>query len=145
MAIQFILCPHRKRCCRDRYSAPKEKTATEETKAVISAATNNDAAKAAPANRPDKMTNSSIQVTSIRGAGVMTGNDAEKLPSDKELDELVGSAPFSGECSVLCSSLLQAIEDLQGATGIARLRLVALIRALRARMRALHCALCLPE
>jgi hypothetical protein len=31
----------------------------------------------------------------------MTGNDAEKLPSDKELDELVGSAPFSGECSVL--------------------------------------------
>jgi hypothetical protein len=75
----------------------------------------------------------------------MTGNDAEKLPSDKELDELVGNEPFNGECSVLCSSLLQAIEDLQGATGIARLRLVALIRALRARMRALHCALCLPE
>jgi len=75
----------------------------------------------------------------------MTGNDLDKLPSGKEVDELVGSASFNGECSVLCSSLLQAIEELQGATGIARLRLVALIRALRARMQALHCGLCLPE
>ena len=78
-----------------------------------------------------------------RGTGVMTGND--KLPSGKEVDELVGSAPFNGECTFLCNSLLQAIEDYQGATGIQKLRLTALIRALRGRMRELHCGLCLPE
>jgi hypothetical protein len=75
----------------------------------------------------------------------MTANDIDKLPSGKEVDELVGSAPFNGECTVLCHSLLQAIDDLQGATGIEKLRLRAVIRALRARMGVLHCGLCLPE
>ena len=74
----------------------------------------------------------------------MTGNDVDKLPSGKEVDELVGS-PLPVECSFLCSSLLAAMEEFQGATGIARLRLGVLIRALRAQMLALHCALCLPE
>ena len=75
----------------------------------------------------------------------MTGNDVDKLPSGKEVDELVGSAPFDGECSLLCSSLLAAMEAFQDANPIQKLRLRALIRALRARMTVLHCGLCLPE
>jgi hypothetical protein len=73
----------------------------------------------------------------------MIGND--KLPSDKEVDELVGSAPFNGECTVLCHELLEDIDDLQGATGLPRLRILVRIRAIRARMKELHCGLCLPE
>jgi hypothetical protein len=72
----------------------------------------------------------------------MAGND--KLPSGKELDALV-NVPFDGECTVLCHSLLDAIDDFDKATGIEKLRLKALIRAIRARMAAIPChGECLP-
>lgn len=66
------------------------------------------------------------------------------VPTEKEIDELVGSAAISGECSVLCADLLSAIDELQSASGIAEWRIKARIRALRSRMKELKCALCLP-
>jgi hypothetical protein len=50
--------------------------------------------------------------------------------------------------TLLCHDLLNALEALAGpppAAGISRLRLLARIRALRAQMKTLHYALCLPE
>jgi len=74
----------------------------------------------------------------------MANEDAAKIPSLKEIDAL--AFPAGGhECSVLCHDLLDAVEQLEGATGIRRLRLLARIRALRARMRELKCPPCLPE
>ena len=55
------------------------------------------------------------------------------------------ASPISGECSVLCADLLNAVEQLQGSTGISRLRIMAHIRALRSRMKELKCPPCLPS
>jgi hypothetical protein len=78
----------------------------------------------------------------------MADQDAVKLPTMKEIDAMVENVIGGSECTVLCHDLLNALETLAGpppATGILRLRLLARIRALRAQMKALHCALCLPE
>lgn len=74
----------------------------------------------------------------------MPNKPAIGFPTEKELDELVAS-PISGECSVLCADLLNAVEQLQGSTGISRLRIMAHIRALRSRMKELKCPPCLPS
>lgn len=75
----------------------------------------------------------------------MPKEEPTKLPSLKEIDAMAVSLSNEHECAVLCQDLLDAIEQLQGATGIRRIRLLARIRALAARMRALKCRPCLPE
>jgi hypothetical protein len=78
----------------------------------------------------------------------MADQDAAKLPTMKDIDAMVEGVHGSSECTLLCHDLLNALEALAGpppATGISRLRLLARIRALRALMKTLHCALCLPE
>jgi hypothetical protein len=67
------------------------------------------------------------------------------VPTEQELDELLGDSAFGGECSVLCADLLSAIDELRGTTGIARVRIMARIRAIRSRMKELKCGLCLPS
>lgn len=67
------------------------------------------------------------------------------LPSLKEIDAMTISPASGSECTVLCHELLDDIEQLQGTTGIKRLRLLVRIRALRARMRELKCGPCLPD
>jgi hypothetical protein len=74
----------------------------------------------------------------------MAKKSAAKLPSNKEVDALTAFHSSSHECAALCQDLLDALEQLQGATGIRRIRLLARIRALRARMRELKCR-CLPD
>jgi hypothetical protein len=75
----------------------------------------------------------------------MPKKSAAKLPSNKEIDTLTAFHSPSHECAALCQDLLDALEQLQGATGIRRIRLLARIRALRARMRELKCRPCLPD
>ena len=75
----------------------------------------------------------------------MSDENADKLPSLKEVDAMEVALPSAHECTVLCHELLDDLERLQGATGLLRIRLLVRIRAIRARMHALHCSLCLPE
>ena len=75
----------------------------------------------------------------------MPKKDETKLPSLKEIDAMAVFHSKEHECSALCHDLLNAIEQLAGATGIKRIRLLARIRAIRGRMRELKCGLCLPE
>jgi len=75
----------------------------------------------------------------------MPKKSAAKLPSIKEIDALTAFHSPNHECAALCQDLLDAIEQLQDAAGIRRIRLLARIRALRARMRELKCRLCLPD
>lgn len=75
----------------------------------------------------------------------MSHHPDQRLPTEAEVDALVGTAPFDGECTVLCNTLMRDTEELQGATGLARLRLQAAIRAIRARMKELKCGACLPQ
>ena len=76
-------------------------------------------------------------------------NPATKLPTTRDIDDMVEHGLTSGgECSMLCHDLLNSIEQLDGPpplTGLARQRVLARIRALRARMKELHCGPCLPE
>ena len=67
-----------------------------------------------------------------------------KLPSAKEVDALTRFHSNEHECAALCQDLLDALEQLPTATVIRRIRLLARIRALRARMRELKCHSCLP-
>jgi hypothetical protein len=67
------------------------------------------------------------------------------LPSLKEIDDMTAFSSSGSECTILCHDLLDSIEQLEGATGVRRLRLLARIRAIRSRMRELKCGLCLPE
>jgi hypothetical protein len=75
----------------------------------------------------------------------MAKKSAAKLPSNKEIDALTEFHSPSHECAALCQDLLDALEEVPGATGILRIRLLARIRALRARMRELKCRPCLPN
>ncbi len=75
----------------------------------------------------------------------MADRQLADVPTEKELDQMLGAPSFNGECQVLCNDLLEAIDELQDAKGIQRLRIMARIRALRSRMRELHCAACLPS
>jgi hypothetical protein len=75
----------------------------------------------------------------------MATHPEAKIPTEAEVDSIVGAAHFDGECSVLCNDLLDAIDQLGTTTGIVHSRLVARIRALRARMKELRCGLCLPQ
>jgi len=75
----------------------------------------------------------------------MPKKDETKLPSLKELDAMAVFHSNAHECTSLCHDLLSTIEELAGATGIRRTRLLARIGASRRRMRELKCGLCLPE
>jgi hypothetical protein len=75
----------------------------------------------------------------------MSDQHVDKLPSLKEIDAMAVSLPNDHECTVLCHDLLDAIEHLPEATGLSKIRLQVRIKAIRARMRELHCGLCLPE
>lgn len=75
----------------------------------------------------------------------MAKKSTVKLPSEKEIDALTAFQSNEHECTALCQDLLDAIEQLQGAAGLWRIRLLARIRALRGRMRELKCRLCLPQ
>ena len=74
----------------------------------------------------------------------MAKSKEDRLPTERELDAMVGTTPFDGECQVLCAELLDAVEELQGATGITKVRIQATIRAFRARLKELHCT-CFPQ
>jgi hypothetical protein len=69
----------------------------------------------------------------------MPKKSAAKLPSIKEVASLSEFHSPSHECAALCQDLLDALEQLQGATGILRIRLRARIGALRGRMGQLKC------
>ena len=73
----------------------------------------------------------------------MSSKKEVALPSLKEVDGMTVSLSSSHECTVLCHDLLDALEQLQGATGIKRVRLLVRIRLIRVRMRELKCGLCL--
>jgi hypothetical protein len=75
----------------------------------------------------------------------MSEQHVDKLPSLKEIDAMAVPLSNDQECTVLCHDLLDAIEQLPGATGVKAIRLHVRIKAIRARMRELHCALCLPD
>ena len=78
----------------------------------------------------------------------MPDKNTAKLPTIKDIDAMVEGISGTSECTVLCHDLLNALEQLEAdppPKGLLRLRLLARIRALRARMTALHCPLCLPE
>jgi len=75
----------------------------------------------------------------------MPKKDETKLPSLKELDAMTVFHSNEHECTALCFDLLNAIEQLAGATGIKKIRLRARIGAIRRRMGELKCGLCLPE
>ncbi len=75
----------------------------------------------------------------------MPKEDTTKFPSLKEIDIMTVFHSDQHECTALCQDLLGAIEELAGATGIKRMRLLARIRAIRGRMLELKCGLCLPE
>ena len=92
---------------------------------------------------PDFETAASI--THQQRGAFMSEKDADKLPSLKEIDAMALSLPNAHQCTVLCQDLLVALEELQGATGLLKIRLKVRIAALRAQMKALHCGLCLPE
>ncbi|OUL81216.1 hypothetical protein CA602_25955 [Paraburkholderia hospita] len=68
-----------------------------------------------------------------------------QLPSPEEIDALTAFPSGDHECETLCQELLDTAEELQGATGLWRLRLVARLRALNSRRRELHCKICLPQ
>jgi hypothetical protein len=70
--------------------------------------------------------------------------DPQKYPTESEIDALT-AAPVDKECEILCELLLDTVADLPTATGKDRLRDLALIRSLRARMKSLHCKPCLPQ
>jgi hypothetical protein len=79
----------------------------------------------------------------------MADYDPTQVPTLKEIDAMVEtSGSRSGECTLLCHDLLDALDRLGSApppTGVLRLRLLARVKALRAQMKTLHCPLCLPE
>jgi hypothetical protein len=68
-----------------------------------------------------------------------------KLPSPEEIDEMAAFTSGDHECEVLCHEFEDTVQELDGATGPWRLRLLARLRANNARRRALHCKLCLPQ
>jgi hypothetical protein len=70
---------------------------------------------------------------------------ARKLPSPEEIDAMVVFPPGNPECQVLCQDLQDTVDELEEATDAQRPRLVARLKALNARMRVLHCPLCLLE
>jgi hypothetical protein len=80
-----------------------------------------------------------------KGGDEMPGKSETKLPTSKEIDAMAVFPSNEHQCAALCHDLLNAVEQLQGATGIKRIRLLARIRALRGRMQELKCRLCLPE
>ena len=52
----------------------------------------------------------------------MATRPTPKIPTEAEVDAMMGTASFGGECSVLCNDLLNAIDELGTTTGIAHLR-----------------------
>jgi len=74
-----------------------------------------------------------------------TGRREVKFPSPEEIDAMTAFPSNDNECEVFCQELLDTVEELQGATGLWRLWLLARLRANNARRRELHCKLCLPE
>ncbi|MEO6195007.1 MAG: hypothetical protein ABIS20_18480 [Thermoanaerobaculia bacterium] len=81
----------------------------------------------------------------IERASGSTGRREVKLPSSEEIDAMTEFPSNDHECEVLCQELLDTFDELQGATGLWRLRLLARLRAINARRRAFHCKPCLPE
>jgi hypothetical protein len=81
----------------------------------------------------------------IERASGSTGRREVKLPSSEEIDAMTEFPSNDHECEVLCQELLDTVDELQGATGLRRLRLLARLRAINARRRELHCKPCLPE
>jgi hypothetical protein len=75
----------------------------------------------------------------------MAKEEEIKLPSLKEIDAMAMGIPRDHECTALCHDLLFTLELLASVTGIEKLRLLARLRAIKARMRELKCALCLPD
>jgi hypothetical protein len=75
----------------------------------------------------------------------MPNKEEASFPSLKDIDTMTVFPVSGSECTVLCHDLLGAIEELQDATGIKRLRLLARIRAIRSQMQHLKCHPCLPE
>lgn len=55
-----------------------------------------------------------------------------KLSPSREIDAMAVFSSNQHECASLCHDLLNALEELRGATGIRRIRLLARIGALRA-------------
>jgi hypothetical protein len=70
--------------------------------------------------------------------------DLEKYPAESELDELMAT-PFENECQVLCEILKETLADLPTDTGHDRIRDLAILRSVRARMKSLHCKPCTPS
>jgi hypothetical protein len=64
-----------------------------------------------------------------------------KLPSLEEFDKFE-FPPHNPECDFLCHELQDVLDDLEVATGMFRLRLLARLRAITARRRALNCGPC---
>ena len=75
----------------------------------------------------------------------MPKRSATKLPSLKEIDAMAVFSSNDNECTLLCHNLLNIIEELAGATGLRKIRLLVTFRAIRRRMLELKCRLCLPE
>lgn len=67
------------------------------------------------------------------------------LPTPEEIDAMTEFSSHESECEVLCEELQDVADELPGATGMARRRLVARMRAINMHMRALHCKICLPQ
>jgi hypothetical protein len=74
-----------------------------------------------------------------------TQRQERTLPADEEIDAMAAFTSQDHECEVLCQEYLDTAEELQGAVGLIRQRLLARLRALRVRMRELHCRPCLPQ
>ena len=81
----------------------------------------------------------------IERASGSSGRREIKLPSPEEIDEMTAFPSSDHECEALCQDLLDTIEELQGATGLWRQRLLARLRAINARRRELRCNPCLPQ
>jgi hypothetical protein len=75
----------------------------------------------------------------------MAKEEEIRLPSLKEIDAMAMGIPRDNECTALCHDLLVTLELIPSATGVEKLRLLVRLGAIKARMRELKCALCLPD
>jgi hypothetical protein len=104
-------------------------------------------AAAANAITEGNVRNEVLQVAGqiIERASGSIGRREVKLPSPEEIDEMTAFASNDHECEILCQDLLDTVEELQGATGLWRQRLLARLGAINKRRRELRCNPCHPQ